>query len=209
MGSSMLQRFKSMVSELQSNPAIELTQSTFKPPATAGELDQAGETFKLTPAMVDFYSECNGITIKWERATGKEIPEGGLAAGSIDLRPVQEVFGDWEDEIYTDEDDQYAPLHPVDFFVPEACAALYLDGSPDPEVYYHYLGEDMRRMGVNFEGYLELLLKSRGFWYWQRAVAKPPNTKRGLMISIEEQNFRKVMPELFPDFRDSDFKKLS
>ena len=34
--------------------------------------------------------------------------------------------------------DTYKNLRPLDFFVPEACAAFQLDGSPYPPVVYHY-----------------------------------------------------------------------
>ncbi|HEY9782971.1 MAG TPA: YbjN domain-containing protein, partial [Leptolyngbyaceae cyanobacterium] len=110
---------------------------------------------------------------------------------------------------YFNENDPCKPLHPIDFFIGNACAALYLDGSNNPEVYYYYRGEKMRSLGVNFEGYLELLLKSRGFWYWQVAIAGPEYVNPATPMPIEERNFRKIMPQLFSNFNSSDFKRLN
>lgn len=203
---SLVARFRAMAEALENNPALRLVACEFNPPATEDELEAARETFDLTPAMVAFYGEANGLTIQWESRGQEESGEGGPAAGYIDLRPVQEVFGDWADEIYFEEGDEFEPLHPLDFFVPEACAALYLDGAKNPEVYYHYLGEEMRPLGVDFKGYLELLLKSRGFWYWQTVVAKPAREGSAAAESSTEKNFWRLMPRLFPDFDAAAFK---
>jgi hypothetical protein len=206
---NIVQQFHSMADTLQNNPAIDVVICEFNSPATEEELDEARSQFNLTPAMVDFYSQANGIKIQWERREQKEITEGGLAAGYINLLPVQEVFGDWKDIIYFEEDDSFKPLHPLDFFIDEACAALYLDGSNNPQVYYHYLGEEMSPLGVDFEGYLQLLLKSRGFWYWHKAIAQPEYFNPYVPISVEERNFREIMPQLFTDFDASDFQRFN
>lgn len=206
---SIVQQFHLMAETLQNNSAINVRKCEFNPPATKKKLKEAQSHFKLTAAMIDFYSEANGITIEWERREQKGIPDGGLAAGYINLLPVEQVFKDWENVIYFDEDDSFKPLHPIDVFIDEACAALYLDGSDNPQVYYHYLGEEMSPLGVDFEGYLQLLLKSRGFWYWHKAIAQPEYFNPYVPISVEERNFREIMPQLFPDFDASDFQRLN
>lgn len=204
----MLRQFSSLAAELENNRAIEVTKAVFNPPATEEELKSARGRFDLTPAMIDFYGQANGVRIEWERRGEKRLPAGGLAAGRINLLPVQEVFGDWEGVIFFDDNRRFELLHPLDFFAPEACAALRLDGSGNPEVFYHYLGEEMNPLGVDFEGYLELLLRARGFWYWQRAVARPDHVNPRAPMSVEERNFRELMPQLFPDFDPSDFRRL-
>ncbi|MFN6525458.1 SMI1/KNR4 family protein [Nostoc sp. ChiSLP03a] len=208
---NIVHKFHLMVDYLRNNQAIniDIDSCEFNPPATKEELNAAQIKFKLTPAMIDFYSKANGINIFWERAEQVEIAGGGLAAGYIDLLPVQEVFKDWKNIIYFDENDPCKPLHPIDFFIGNACAALYLNGSDNPEVYYYYRGEKMRPLGVDFEGYLELLLKSRGFWYWHLAIAGSEDVNSDAPITTEERNFRKIMPQLFADFDGSDFQRLN
>ncbi len=206
---SYIQQFHLMVASLKNNSAIDVYLCNFNPPATKEELNYAQGKFKLTQTMIDFYSEANGLSIQWEKLEQKEVPGGGLIAGMIDLLPVQEVFKDWKDNIYFAEDDPCKPLHPIDYFIGNACAALYLDGSDNPEVYYYYRGERMRPLGVDFEGYLQLLLKSRGFWYWPLAIAGPEDVDPSAPMTREERNFREIMPELFPDFNPSDFQRLN
>ncbi|BAZ16709.1 hypothetical protein NIES4071_85870 [Calothrix sp. NIES-4071] len=206
---SIVQQFRSMVVDLENNPLIKVMKSEFNPPATEKELNATQSYFKLTAAMIDFYSAANGITIQWERKKQKKIADGGLAVGYINLLSIQEVFKNWDNIIYFDKNDAYKSLHPLDFFIDEACAALYLDGSDNPQVYYHYLGEEMSPLGVDFEGYLKLLLKSRGFWYWHKAIVQPEYVNPYVPMSVEETNFREIMPQLFPDFDASDFQRLN
>ena len=206
---SIVQQFHLMADALKNNPVIDVVVCEFNPPATNNQLKEAQKNFNLTAAMIDFYSEANGITIQWERKEQKQIPDGGLAAGYINLLPIEEVFQDWEHIIYFDDDSSFKPLHPLDFSTDEACAALYLDGSDNPQVYYHYLGEEMSPLGVDFEGYLQLLLKSRGFWYWHKAIAQPEYFNPYVPVSLEERNFREIMPQLFPDFDGSEFQHFN
>jgi hypothetical protein len=70
------------------------------------------------------------------------------------------------------------------------------------------MGEEMSPLGVDFEGYLQLLLKSRGFWYWQKAIATPEYDNPYASESLEESNFMKIMSQLFSDFNPSDFPRL-
>jgi hypothetical protein len=203
---NIVQEFQSMANALKNNPAIDVIICEFNSPAVEEELNEARSKFNLPPAMVDFYSQANGIKILWESQEQQENTSGELASGYINLLPVQEVFKDWKDIIYFSEDDPCKLLHPIDFFTGNACAAIYLDGSAKAKVYCYYRGREMRPLGVDFEGYLGLLLKSRGFQYWYLAIAKLENVNSSSSMSVEERNFREIMPQLFSDFNQSDFQ---
>jgi len=193
-----LERFNQMVDELRANPKIEVLEYTVHPPATSEEIAAAQAYFPNIPAaMLDFYTQANGLRLKW-----KLVDEGEDRSehGNIDLTPIQNVFSSWEGVMWFDEEwdeGRFKPLHPIDFFVPEACAAIFLDGNNEPKVYYHYCGEEMESMEVDFAGYLELLLKSRGYWYWQTAISTDLSGKE---YTIEPREFRLNMPDLFSDF---------
>ena len=198
-----------MAAELERHPEIELIVCQFNPPATEAELAQVGENFRLTPAMLEFYRRANGVSIRWERRGQRKTAAGGLAVGQIELLPVGEVFGSWEGVVYLEEESRFRHLHPLDFFIEEACAALNLDGSENPQVYYHSLGGEMAPLGVDFGGYLELLLESRGFLYWQLSVATHEYSSDDAPPTAEERSFRETMPQLFPDFDGAAFKRVS
>ena len=64
---SLIQQFRQMVADIENNSAIDVVTCRFNAPATKEELDAAQSKFNLTPAMVDFYRDANGIEIQWER----------------------------------------------------------------------------------------------------------------------------------------------
>jgi hypothetical protein len=204
-----IERFRRMAAEIQGHPEIEVLACEFNPPATEEELAEIEKNFKLTPAMLDFYRGANGLSISWERRGKKETESGGLAVGHIHLLPVQEVFGSWEGVIYFEAGSRFGSLHPFDFFIEEACAALKLYGPDNPPVFYHSLGGEMSPLGVDFAGYLELLLQSRGFWYWHLAIATHEYSSSDAPMTDEEKNFRETMPQLFPDFDETLFKRVA
>lgn len=194
-----LERFNKMVDELKKHPQIEVKKFIVNPPATIEEFEMAEETFELTQDMIDFYTEANGIELEW---TIKGETDG-YDDGHIVLLPVQDVFQNWEESLDAEDTPEFEPLHPIDFFVPEACAALLLDGTKNPIVYFHKVGEEMDTLKLDFKDYLNALLITRGFFYWQSAIVSYLKEED----RFTEVNFKEKMPKLFPDFKLEDILK--
>ncbi len=206
-----LERFKAMVDELRKHPEISVKEFAVMEPATPEELAEAEAYHQLVPGMREFYSQCNGLKLEWEY-TGTRFVELGSplshVVGFIDIWPVQHTFKDQEGLLYFDEGDKFKGLHPIDFYVPEACVAIRFEGNMQPEMYYHYCGEEMSPIGMDFATYMERLLESRGYWYWPKALAEPEYFNEYNPVSYEEAGFRLVMPELFPNFNNANFPSI-
>jgi len=189
---SYLDRFKKMVDELKKHPQIEVREFIVNPPAKDEEIEQAQEKFNLTEDMLDFYKQANGIKLSWTLKGETD----GYDDAYIELLPVQEVFQDWSESLETEDFPEFEPLHPLDFFRPEACAALYLDEETEiPEIYFHKVGEEMETLKLDFKKYLETLLLTKGFYYWQSARASSLNEEE----RFTENNIREKFPKLFPN----------
>jgi hypothetical protein len=206
-GQNFVSQFQVMANNLMEHSMIDVLICEFNNPATEEELSSARNTFNLTSTMTDFYSQANGIQILWRSQVRGKSDHDESIGGYINLLPVQEVFKDWINIVYFDGDDNDEKhLHPIDFFAGNACAAVYLDNTNNPQVYYYYRGRKMNSLGIDFEGYLRLLLKSRGFHYWYLTITKSEDERSTLLM--EEQRFREIMPQLFPDFSQLDFQRL-
>ncbi|CAB9514874.1 expressed unknown protein [Seminavis robusta] len=242
-----LSRFKSMVDQLQTRKDVTVSKFEIRPPATKDNVDSAKRYLEehqypgsfLSDDILAFYRAANGFKLEWtftgplerlHQGTSEKMDvSSGSVYGSIDICPIQKVF-DNEMALTCDygDDHRYRPLHCLDAFIPEACAAFYFESSKKSPgdttintnsssnannlmVYYHFWGESLGRMELDFVGYLEKLLKAKGFGYWQRAIAadeeksfNPQNP-----ISSEERRFRHVMPILFQDdYNDKDFLRV-
>ncbi|MBN2894127.1 MAG: SMI1/KNR4 family protein [Bacteroidales bacterium] len=190
---SYLERFKKMVEELKNHPQIEVKEFVVNPPATDEQIETAQERFNLTPDMLDFYKLANGLKLTW---TIKGETDG-FDDGYVDLLPVEEVFMDWSESLDTEEFPEFEPLHPFDYFRPEGCAAFYLnEETENPEVYFLNNGSgEMSELKLDFKSYMDLLLETKGFFYWQSARASSLEGNN----NFQERNLKTKLPKLFPD----------
>jgi hypothetical protein len=189
-------RFRRLADAIKKNPKLVLDKLQVAKPSK--KVEALAKTHKLDPKALAFWKEADGLVLEWHEKDGE-------ATGRIEILPLERVLGDWKEVIwfdFTPEDDLARKLHPLDFFQPEACAAIVVDGAKSPKVVYHYCGEDTSPLGVDIPGYLELLLRARGFSYWQTAIASDLSGEEEMTTSPAE--FRDRMPELFPDFKLSD-----
>lgn len=196
-----LLRLRAVVDELRANPDVEVEAFEVRPPADPALL----AVTPLTPEMRDFYAEANGFELTWRG--GPRLADQGYVAGRVDLIPLEQVFAERRGTLYFDDESPVRLLRPVDFFVEDACAGLYLDGSPNPTMVFYERGDDrVSPLEVDFEGYLELLLKSRGFWYWQKALVMPERGNQDVPMSSEVKTFRSAAPRLFCGFDGAAFR---
>ncbi|GIG68494.1 hypothetical protein [Phytomonospora endophytica] len=188
-------RLEAMVEGLRDNPRVEVVSARIGDPA--GEADLSGVEKSAPADVLDFYREVGSFSLEW-RHTVAELAEGDLAdQGYVNILPITEVYGDWAGNVwFPGEDETFREVKPFDAFVPEACAA-FTDG---PHVAYHYYGEELEDTGRTFAEWFELLLVSRGYWYWIQTLCAET------VDSHEAEAFRRVMPEVFPDVDLSAFR---
>lgn len=119
-----LERFKAMVDELRSHPDVVVTHFNVRRAAHPLALRKAASfaDVKLSQAIVDFYSQCDGLQLRWfhkgdEDYDQDEIYEfsdapfdiqfppddGGEPTGCVNILPISMVFSDsfaWEGIIW-------------------------------------------------------------------------------------------------------------
>ncbi|UZO81755.1 hypothetical protein NBT05_04625 [Aquimarina sp. ERC-38] len=148
----------------------------------------------------EYFKLYNGLIINWN---AKEID--GL--GKIKILKVDKIFSDGKNLVYFDDTPEDSPLrdfHIVDFFVDEACVGMYKDHPELPGMHFFEFESQTYPLHVDFEGYMKLLAETRGFFYWQKVILDHLAKTPGPIT----QNFKKIMPELFPDFDYDQFIEL-
>jgi len=206
---SFSKRFELMAESLKANPAVNIIELVFNPPASDTEIEQAKkQAGGALPAGVErFFKEMNGFTLEWEH-TIEAIKQGGdFDKGFIKILPILDIFGTWKNITWfegIEEGDEYRSVKPLDHFIPEACAAFYQAPGEAPQntVYYHYLGEYLENTGYTFEEYIDRLLASRGYFYWIQTLCA------GQQRSHQVAAFRKNMPLIFHDYNDDLFRPI-
>lgn len=204
MGKEYRRRFEEMVRGLREHPDIQVRQARIADPAPAATVSELARTCADTmpSCLVELYGEMDGFSVEWVHTLTPGGPRGDLDTGTINIRPVAEVFGPGPARLFLDEDERFRPVRPFDIFTSEACAALLQapDTTVRDEVHFHIFGEGTLRTGHTTEAYLERALASRGTWSWISTLC------RDLQEMPEVADFRRLAPLLFEDYDDDLFR---
>jgi hypothetical protein len=151
-----------------------------------------------------FYSEVKIFELWWHHDDYQEINQ---ACGKINILPIETVLGNWEGIVWFKENpDDYGlkDFKIFDFFVDEACVGFYDLPKKNEELYFLYFEDAPVSLGLNIEGYIEMLGMSYGFFYWQKAIIEIITGKE----NPESKDFKHYMPLLFPEFSYEKFVEL-
>jgi hypothetical protein len=122
---------------------------------------------RIPPEILSYGASFNGLTMRWNNAEATTY-------GSIDIRPVQEIYGpSLEGEIYfgfDGEDPRLRTYRIVDMFKDDASVGLLHDEYRSSELFYYNIDDELQPTGVNLEGYFELLKMSLGAQFWQHLL---------------------------------------
>lgn len=154
--------------------------------------------------IIDHYTYFDGLNYSW---TQTKINHDDLV-GKINLLRLHYIIDSWEGNLYFEnepEDSLLRLFRPIDEFSEEAHCGILLDGSTNKQhMYYHYYGEDeLIDLNIDFTGYLDLALETRGFFYWQKYLLEFFYGKQ----SEESERFTHFMPLLFDNFSLDNFNK--
>ncbi len=180
--------------ELENHPLITLKKFNIRPPKPFN----LGIYSKIDSVIIDFYNEMDGFEVEWDL---KDSYEDRDSYGNIRIASAATVFT--KPSEYTNPN--YLGL---DYFIAEANSGLWI--SPQNKLTpVHFKDEDgyYYPIASSFNEYFNLLMKSRGFWYWQMTKATPKLFPE--IISPEEQEFFEKMPLLFDNFDPVDFNKFT
>ena len=155
----------------------------------------------------------NGTLLPW-RAPAEQLEAHPECTGRIALERLQDIYGSWEGVGYFEKtlrpgQQRLRSFKVVDLNAEEAAVGLYHDAAQERELYYHAFGEGTlpQPLGVDFDGYVQLLTLSLGYTYWptllvelnQHFAQQPAQPFAGPQ-DPNAQDFVRDMTALFPPF---------
>lgn len=205
------ERFVRLIDQVRACPGLVLEKATLEPPTPPGEIARAcamaGAAWPR--GMTALYTELGGVDIRFRSARTRIVKHPGGSedhfdsepSGSIRIPPVGTIWdvAELEDVLWFDHnpvDHPLRKLRPIDWFGPEGCAVLHVDGpDAEPLVHYHYCGEILIPTGLSYFDWLEALFVSRGVSYWILAHTGP-------LASLDPSFVKHFteMAKLFPDY---------
>jgi hypothetical protein len=201
--------FVSLFNDLTNNDAIRIDDFQCAEGCAPELIAKVEHDFRLSlpEAVKQFYTECNGVSLKWAADRPEDTEEP--VAGRIRLLDLEKVFSGpdrarWENDIWRsnmpeDEKRMRMNLKPFDYFDPDDSGCCCFDLSqPDISVdlVLHSVDYGLNSISVNFTQYLDLLLKTRGLVRWQYLFSGRKNLAN---YSVHEQAVRRNLEALFKE----------
>lgn len=164
---------------------------------------------KFKQSFIDTIIQVNDFSFIWEDVNG--LNENPYNAGFSNILPIKEICSNWK--LYNKEyhDEGYEHLkhfYIVDTISPwkEWSVGIYA-GKDASDSLYILDNDETYYLGLNLEGYLKMLIATKGMTYWQKALYnyKYPILKLRLLNDdiIQEQ-----LPNLFPEVNMDEVFKL-
>lgn len=193
-------RFKEMVEDLKKNKNITVLEFKCNSPITETELEEIKSKYNLPSDIIDFYSQADGITLKWKLKDSEESYHG-----YIEILPLSRVLGSWSDAVHFDNyPPENLPFHAFEFYDAECVSLIHIDEDckVKPTVFLMGSNLEVENLTLTFAKYLEYLLISRGYCFWQYAILGGHTSYLG---GIDHEAFVKTMSMLFSDFDYKEF----
>jgi len=187
---------QAMVEELKANKLIRVNTLKLTPASSEdrAKVDAMVKAHgKAVEPVAAFYSQVASMHVEWEVISPPEhvTEDENFWQGAINIWSIDKIF--LYPEVQDDEEDHpFRRVGPFDNFIIEACTCLYpIPGKPT--IAYHYFGEQLETTGIDFDGWFDRLLVSRGWLYWVKSL-----TPAGAS-SFEVKEMREGLPKIFKD----------
>ncbi len=201
-----IEKVKELANYIKNHDELELRDFIIEPPATQQDIQLAKDNGLLDKKVLDLYKQANGILLKWNVKESIALEKYQIEALYLEqgfyFLPLQNIFDDWKDFIWSEEKPDFKPLRPFNFYDEYFCDAFWIKQGEKYEqvdIYYVEVEESFHKLPFNFEIYLKKLLDTKGIWRWNSIFTNEPDPETIEIIKIAKQ--------IFPDF-DQEYYKI-
>lgn len=205
-----------LVQEINNNPIIEVPYSIVLEGITKEEILQFQTKFKLNieKSLMSFFLECSYVQIEWELKS--EFMQSGIEdfdpdekiSGALFIPDLNSILGGfdgegWEDTLWLKGGKVKEKIYyPFDLGISEEVVCLKMeDKNIKNNLYIMSIYEnEVIDMQIGVEKYIDLILQSKGFEFWQRAYIN--------YDSEVNERLKNYLPKIFKNsaYKLSDFK---
>jgi hypothetical protein len=156
----------------------------------------------IDSSLYDFYNEINSFLLDWENAKG--LP--GDVRGNVKIISADKSLSDWKDIVYFEFDSPLRFFKILDQFASEACCGFYTTESKTEstrQIFYFDFHDEPVSLGIGIEGYIQMIVKSKGFVYWPKVLLDVQKKSETPQVKL----MRESMPQIFPEFNFEEFIK--
>ncbi len=156
---------------------------------------------QLSGSLKEFYTQTNGYMLQWSH---KKIKDR-FATGAVNILNLNKVLGDWKGVLWFDgaaKEDSMKNFRILDYVTDEVFVGFYVNTEKQDHLFYYSISDVPVSLRLDMQAYIEIMCFCRGFKFWQKAILSILDKKE----YPETEHFKKYMPQLFKDFKYSDFE---
>jgi hypothetical protein len=201
----LIKKIEKFGKEIQANPLVkEADILFFDSPANLEQLNELEQSGKIEKTVTDFYRVSDGFAISWQPADPNKVSLEIF--GAVKVNPFQQVVRKWNGIVFFDGEPDSTPrrkFFPADFFADEAAVGFCtLEGYRDYMYYFKFEGEPVP-LYVDFKHYLNLMLLTKGCFYWQYLIFEIIEDKENEVSA----RIKSELPVVFNDFSFQIFRE--
>ncbi len=158
---------------------------------------------QLSGSLKDFYTQTNGYMLQWSHKKVKDR----FATGAVDILNLNKVLGDWKGVLWFEgaaKDDPMKNFRVLDYVTDEVFVGFYVNSEKQDHLFYYSISDVPVSLKLDMQGYIQIMCFCHGFKFWQKAILSILDKKE----YPETEHFKKYMPQLFNDFKYTDFEAL-
>lgn len=169
------------------------------------ESEELDRLDKIHIGIKEFCREsAEGFHIEWDKNRNEGV---GGNIRTVNLKDLfEEDLSKFYDEEMIQENNDIQYFRPWDYATPEAqCGFVIKPKEIYPSIYYNQAGRaSLHSLDLDYHGYTQMAFEARVYYHWQRVLLHYNGWNLG---EEETKDFKKNMPEIFPDWTWEDFIK--
>lgn len=183
--------FTRLIDSFFSNEQIELTkQSALVNKEPEQFLRLANEAFKQS--FIDGIMKVNNCQFEWNDVNDRNILG---AANILSIDKIMESTADYAHLV--DEDEAFEHFHIVDLVRSEIVIGIFSGPYATNSLYLEESDGIAQYLGLDMEGYIKMLIATKGFYCWQMALLEYKSGKEGYAL----KQMKEHLPRLFPEVK--------
>ncbi len=153
------------------------------------------EKKKFKQSFIDGIMKVNNCSFEWVDLKNADI------IGKAKILSIEKIIDAWvidEDDIAFDEEEDGHLLNfrVVDRVQEEWCVGIFIGENASNSLYFYEWDGTPYYLGLDMEGYIKMLIATRGFNLWQKALIQ---YRKGEATTTALANMKEHLPRLFPE----------
>lgn len=185
-----IKKFSDLGMSFYYNDTIEVTTDDFSTNDDQTQIKVLKKK-KFKQSFIDGIMKANNCKFEWQDVNDSNI------IGTTNILAIDDIIESTADYSHlVDEDESFKHFHIVDLVRPEIIVGIFSGDYATNSLYLEESDGIAQYLGLDMEGYIKMLIATKGFYCWQFALMQYKSGKETITALSE---MKEHLPRLFPE----------